>query len=155
MAMGYGFGGLTMHKDVLATGVGVVGGGLQIGITMAADSMGSFGAPWASSVGTNGQIINLGTGLLATTLGVIGVAGKTFMGRHEDASAFLLGYGLTAVVGGWLVPFAVKQFVGGARRAGAAYGPGYPPPPTPSGIPYNQAPEATQANIGIVSALSS
>lgn len=155
MAMGYGFGGLTMHKDVLSAGVGVVGGGLQVGITMAADSMGTFGPAWAPQVGTNGQIINLGTGLVATTLGFLGVAGKTFMGRHEDASSFLLGYGLTTVIGGWLVPMAVKTFVGGARRAGAAFGPGYPTPPTPSGIPYNQAPLATQDNIGITSALSS
>lgn len=155
MAMGYGYHSLSMHKDVLASGVGVVGGGLQVGLTMAGDSFGTFGASWAPSVGTNGQIINLGTGLVATTFGILGVAGKTFMGRHEDFSSFLLGYGLTTVIGGWLVPYAVKQLVGGAGRAGAAYGPGFPPPPTPSGIPYNTAPQATQSNIGITSSLSS
>ncbi len=157
MAMGYasGYGGLTMHKDVLTAGIGVVGGGLQVGLTMAADSYGSLGTAWAPQIGTNGQILNLGTGLVATTFGVLGLAGKTFMARHENASSFALGYGLTTVIGGWLVPFAVKQMVGGAGRAGAAYGPGYPPPPTPSGIPFNTAPQATQSNIGITSALSS
>ncbi|MGI0067039.1 MAG: hypothetical protein ACREB9_01225 [Thermoplasmata archaeon] len=158
MRYGGGYGGLTMHKDVLAVGAGVVGGGLQVAITMSGDSLGTFGAQWVPALGTNGQIINLGTGLVSTALGVLGVAGKTFMGRHEEASSFLLGYGLTALIGGWLVPVVVSQLVGGARRArraGAAFGPGYPPPPTPSGIPYNQAPQSTQDNIGIVSALSS
>jgi hypothetical protein len=152
---GYGFGGLTMSRDVVDVGFGVVAGGVQAGITMVLDTTTSLGPSWAPQIGTNGQIINLGTGLVATALGVTGLMGKWVMGRHKGFSSFLFGYGLTAVIGGWLVPLVVNAALKASGRAGAAFGPGYPPPPTPQGIPFNTAPQATRANIGLVSALSS
>jgi hypothetical protein len=154
-AYGFGFGGLSMHRDVVDAGLGVVAGGVQAGVTMAIDATAALGTSWAPQIGTNGQIINLGTGLVATALGVTGLAGKWVMGRHAGFSSFLFGYGLTAVLGGWLIPFLVKGALKASGKAGAAFGVGYPPPPTPSGVPYNSAPQATRDNLGIVSALSS
>lgn len=158
MAYSYGSGIHMSAESKTALVGGVVGigiGAAQIIAMSSADAAGMMGAPVVPQIGTNGQVINFASGLVGMGLGLIGSFGKTrFLGGHPKLSASLLIYGLTAFVGGWLVPRIVVFFAGRANRAGAAYGTGYGSGATPSGVPFDSAPKATKRNISLVSALS-
>jgi len=143
---------MVFNLDRSAFAAGVVGvgtGGLQLIVTRVLDIKGSLGASWVGGV-TNGQVINIGSGILLTILGLIGCAGKTALGRHPGFSAWLLGHGFTALVAGGLVP-AIAGAVTGTNSYAATIG-GYPPPqrsnPASAG-----APVATQRNAALIRAL--
>jgi hypothetical protein len=151
--------GLHMDSETrvaLVTGVvGVGAGGLQVAATTAWDNAGS-GAAIVPQIGTNGQLVNFGTGLVGTAIGLIGSFGKTrILGNHRGFSGALLGYGLSTLLFGWLVPKLVAMIGGTAARARAAFRQGYNQGgTTPSGIPTSHAPAATQRNLAVLGALT-
>ena len=155
---GFGLSLPSENKVALATGfLGAGLGGLQVAATRAWDNSGS-GAPWVSQLSpNNGEVLNFGTGLFGTILGVIGLfssRGRGFkaLGSHPSITGAIFGYGISTLLFGWLVPMIVRQVSG--ARARAAYRGQYPPPPTPSGIPSGTSPPATQRNIAVLGALT-
>jgi hypothetical protein len=141
----------TLDRTAFASGVvGVGTGGLQLIVTRALDIKGSLGAPVIGGV-TNGQLINLVGGGLAFILGLIGCAGKTALGRHQSFSAWLLGHGFTAIIGGAVVPLVTSAVTGTPNSYAAAIG-AYPPPQASNPI-SRTAPMATQRNAQLIRAL--
>ena len=155
-APGFGLRMDTETRAVLATSViGAGAGGLQVAATTAWDNSGS-GPAWVPQLGTNGETVNFATGIVGTTLGLIGTFGKTrILGGHRALSGALLGWGLTTFLFGWIVPKVVAMIGGTASRARAAYRGAYTNTTvTPRGIPASAAPAATLRNIDVLGALT-
>lgn len=139
-------------RGAFAAGVAGVGtGGLQLIVTRAGDQKAWFGKAVSTAI-TNGQLINLGVGVVATTLGFIGIMGRGgALGRHGGFSAWLLGHGFTALIGGVAVPVITSAITNIPNSYAATMGP-YPPPQRTNPLSAG-APMATQRNISLIRAL--
>lgn len=133
-----------------AGGIGVGTGGLQLIVTRVLDIKGSLGANLVAHI-TNGQLLNVGSGIVMTLLGLIGCFGKTrLLGGHPGFSAWLLGHGMTTLVAGGIAPL-VAGAITGTNSYAASIG-SYPPPQRSNPLSAG-APLATQRNAQLIRAL--
>jgi hypothetical protein len=146
-----GFNLTTEGRAAVSGLVGIGTGGLQLIVTRAIDVKSALGANAISGI-TNGQVVNLGTGLLFTILGFIGVLGKGgALGRHPSFSGWLLAHGFTCLIGGVAVPLIAAAATGTSNSFAATVG-AYPPPQRSNPISGN-SPLATRRNADLVRAL--
>ena len=122
--MAYGMGSLSINvnHDVLAAGVGVGAGALQVVATRTLDQNGTLGPAMVNGI-SNGELINTITGVPTLVVGLYGtIWSSSKVGQHRSLSGALLTYGLTTFIVGAVVPWLVRWITGApasAARAGA------------------------------------
>lgn len=136
--LGYGAGGMAygFKHEVVPPLVGGTVGALQVTATNLADLQGTLGTPFVPQVwATNGELVNTLTGGVALGAAAAGSVGKgRYLSTHEGARNATLGYGIVALVAGWVVPLFIRVAQGKAFRASGRMGGGrfaYLPSPAP------------------------
>ncbi|MGI0066835.1 MAG: hypothetical protein ACREB9_00185 [Thermoplasmata archaeon] len=119
--MAYGYATPNENSVYAATSAvigGAAGAAQVIGLT-ALDAQGMLGTPVLKDVLTNGQLIDVITGIAGLGLGIVGAFGKGPLKGHPAVSTALAAYGGTCLVGATVTRLATSS-VGASPAAVAA-----------------------------------